>query len=66
MDWLNFLRVMVVDEKAAREKYQLALDQADDPAIVQIFERLRDEEAFHVEFLEGEYARLEDAMRESS
>jgi len=33
MDWLNFLKVMMVEEKAAMEKYQLAVDVADDPAI---------------------------------
>ena len=62
MDWLNFLKVMAVEERAARDKYQLAVDLADDPAIKAVFERLRDEEAFHVDFLEGEYARLEKAL----
>jgi rubrerythrin len=62
MDWLNFLKVMVIEEKAARDKYQIAVDLADDPAIRAVFERLRDEEAFHVDFLEGEYGRLEKAL----
>jgi len=35
---------------------------ADDPAIRVVFEKLRDEEAFHAEFLEGEYERLEKAV----
>lgn len=62
MDWLNFLKVMVIEERAARDKYQLAVDLADDPAIRAIFERLRDEEAFHADFLEGEYERLEKVL----
>jgi len=62
MDWLNFLKVMIIEERAARDKYQLAVDLADDPAIRAVFERLRDEEAFHADFLEGEYARLEKAL----
>jgi rubrerythrin len=62
MDWLNFLKVMAIEEKAARDKYQLAANLADDPNIKAVFERLRDEEAFHADFLEGEYARLEKAL----
>ena len=62
MDWLNFLKVMMVEEKGAIEKYQLAFDVADDPAIKKLFQKLRDEEAFHVEYLEGEYERLEKAL----
>jgi rubrerythrin len=62
MDWLNFLKVMVIEERAAREKYQVAVELADDPNIKAVFERLRDEEAFHADFLEGEYERLEKAL----
>jgi rubrerythrin len=62
MDWLNFLKVMIIEERAARDKYQVAVDLADDPAIRAVFEKLRDEEDFHADFLEGEYERLEKAM----
>ncbi len=62
MDWLNFLKVMIIEERAARDKYQVAVDLADDPAIKAVFEKLRDEEDFHADFLEGEYERLEKAM----
>ncbi len=62
MDWLNFLKVMMVDEQAACDKYQLAVDLAEDPQVRQVFERLRDEEAFHVDFLRGEYERLARAL----
>lgn len=59
MDWLGFLKVMIIEEKGAQQKYQLAMDLADDPEVRSLFERLRDEESFHVQFLEGEYERLE-------
>ena len=62
MEWLDFLKAMIIVEKAAREKYQLAMDLAEDPEIKAVFEKLRDEEAFHVDFLEGEYARLQKIM----
>jgi len=56
----------MVEEEAAIEKYQLAVDVADDPAIKRLFEKLRDEEAFHVECLEGEYERLGKALGSES
>ena len=59
MDTLGFLKVMVIEEKGAREKYQLAAEMAEDAQTREMFEKLRDEEAFHIEFLEGEYDRLE-------
>ncbi len=62
MDWLNFLKVMAIEERAARDKYQLAADLASDPAIRAVFERLRDEEDFHADFLEGECEKLEKAL----
>jgi len=62
MDWLNFLKMMVIEERAARDKYQLAADLAGDQTIRAVFERLRDEEAFHADFLEGEYEKLEKAL----
>jgi len=55
---LNFLKVMMVERKAAIDKNPLAVDVADDPTI----KKLRDEEAFHVEYLEGEYKRLEKEL----
>jgi rubrerythrin len=64
VDWLNFVKIMIIEEKAAIEKYQVAVDQAESEAVRRVFERLRDEEAFHVEFLEGEYARLAEEMKD--
>jgi rubrerythrin len=59
MDWLGFLKMMIIEEKGAQEKYQMAMDMADDPTTRAMFERLRDEEAFHAQYLEGEYDRLQ-------
>jgi rubrerythrin len=58
MDWLSFLKIMAMEEHAARAKYQLAMDLAEDEDLKAFFMRLRDEEAFHAQFLEGEYDKL--------
>jgi len=63
MDWLNLLKVMMLDEKAAQAKYQLAVDLAKDPEVRAVFERLRDEEVVHLQLLEGEYVRLEKGLK---
>jgi len=59
MDMITFLRVMIEDEKAAIEKYQLAIDKADSKQLISILERLRNEEEIHIDLLEGEISRLE-------
>ena len=59
MDMITFLRVMIEDEKAAIEKYQLAIDKADSKQLVTVLERLRNEEEIHIDLLEGEISRLE-------
>jgi len=63
MDWLSFIKIMMIEEHAARAKYQLALDLAEDEELRTFFARLRDEEAFHAQFLEGQYARLEKQLQ---
>jgi len=62
VDWLNFLKIMAVEEHAAQAKYQLAMDLAEDEELKAFFKRLRDEEAFHAQFLEGEYEKLEKKL----
>jgi rubrerythrin len=62
MDWLSFLKIMAMEEHAARAKYQLAMDLAEEAELRAFFERLRDEEAFHAEFLEGEYEKLQKKL----
>jgi rubrerythrin len=64
MDWLSFLKIMAMEEHAARAKYQLAMDLAEDKHLKAFFERLRDEEAFHAKYLEGEYEKLERKLKE--
>lgn len=59
MDWVAFLKVMIEDEKAAIEKYQIAIEKAESKELINILERLRDEEDIHIDLLEGEIARLE-------
>ncbi len=58
LSWGMFFQMMMAEEKAAHDKYKLAMEQADSPALKQVFERLMNEEAIHAEILEGEYERL--------
>ncbi|HSJ55583.1 MAG TPA: hypothetical protein VLC95_00275 [Anaerolineae bacterium] len=62
MDWLSFLKIMTMEEEAARAKYQLAVDLAEDEEMKAFFARLRDEEEFHAQYLEGEYQKLQKKM----
>ena len=62
MDWLSFLKIMTMEEEAARAKYQLAVDLAEDEEMKVFFARLRDEEEFHAQYLEGEYQKLQKKM----
>jgi len=59
MDMIVFLKVMIEDEKAAIEKYQLAIDNADSKQLITILEQLRDEEEIHIDLLENEISRLQ-------
>ena len=58
MDWITFLNVMIEDEKAAINKYRLAIEQADSGKLKTVLERLMDEEQVHIDFLEEEIRRL--------
>lgn len=64
MDWLSFLKIMAMEEHAARAKYQLAMDLAEDEDLREFFARLRDEEGFHAQYLEGEYEKLEKKLKD--
>ena len=59
MDWITFLNVMIEDEKAAVNKYQIAVEKADSDELKTILEKLMHEEEFHVDFLEQEIRRLQ-------
>jgi rubrerythrin len=50
---------MIEDEKAARNKYRLAMEQADSEKLKTVLERLMDEEQVHIDFLEEEIRRLQ-------
>jgi rubrerythrin len=63
MDWLSFIKIMAMEEHAAQAKYQLAVDLAEDKDLKAFFAKLRDEEAFHAQFLEGEYEKLEKKLK---
>ena len=61
MDWTTFLKAMIEDEKAAMNKYKLALAKADSEPLKQVLERLMHEEEFHADYLEQEIRRLQGA-----
>jgi len=61
MDWITFLNVMIEDEKAAINKYGLALERAESAPLNTALERLMHEEDFHVDFLEGEILKRQKA-----
>ena len=63
MDWLNFLKVMAMDERTAYQKYDLAANLAKDPQLKAILERLRDEEEVHAQFLTDQYEKMEKLLK---
>jgi len=58
VDWATFLKVMLVDEHAARAKYRVASEKATDPRIKEILDQLKYEEEVHVSILEKGIAAL--------
>lgn len=59
VDWKTFLKVMIEDEKAAIQKYQLAVEKASSEQLKTALERLLYEEQVHIDLLEEEIRRLE-------
>jgi len=59
MDWVTFLNVMIEDEKAAINKYRLAVEKADSGKLKEVLERLLYEEQVHIDLLEEEIRRLQ-------
>ena len=59
MDWVTFLNVMIEDEKAAINKYRLAVEKADSEKLKAAPERLLYEEEIHIDLLEEEIRRLQ-------
>lgn len=66
VDWLHFIRVMIVDERGAVGKYQIAAAQADDPKVKAMFEQLRDEEKIHIAILEQHEERIKEHLRQGA
>ena len=58
LTWEMFFQMMIAEEKAAYNKYKLAMETAESPELKKVMERLMNEEAIHAEVLEGEYERL--------
>jgi len=59
MDWVTFLNVMIEDEKAAINKYRLAVEKANSEKLKAALERLLYEEEIHIDLLEEEIRRLQ-------
>ena len=59
MDWVTFLNVMIEDEKAAINKYRLAVEEAESGKLKTALERLMYEEQVHIDLLEEEIHRLQ-------
>jgi rubrerythrin len=58
MTWEMFFQMMIAEEKAAHDKYKLAMETTESPELKKVLERLMNEEGIHAEVLEGEYERL--------
>jgi rubrerythrin len=63
MTWEMFFQMMIAEEKAAHDKYKLAMETAESPELKKVMERLMNEEAVHAQVLEGEYERLTKRMK---
>jgi rubrerythrin len=50
---------MIEDEKAAINKYRMAMERADSQQLRSVLEKLMHEEEFHVDFLEQEIKRIQ-------
>ena len=60
MDWIEFIRLMMIDEEAARAKYKKAASLAKDSKVKEVLERLAQEEEVHIGVLQIEEARLKE------
>ncbi len=63
MDWLDFIKVMIVDEKGAKAKYGVAATKAADSELKAMFQELQDEEEIHIQILEGKLEALKKKAR---
>ncbi len=56
--WELFLKAMEIEERGAMAKYRMAAEMAESPELKALFEKLAEEEAFHAQYLQGEYERI--------
>jgi rubrerythrin len=56
--WEIFLKAMEIEERGAMAKYKLAAEMAETKELKELFEKLAEEEAFHAQYLQGEYERI--------
>jgi len=59
-----FLKAMEIEERGAMAKYTMAAQMAQTPELKELFEKLAEEEAFHAQYLQGEYERLTKSKEE--
>lgn len=60
-DWKLFLKAMEIEERGAQAKYKMAAEMATSKELKELFEKLAEEEAFHAQYLQGEYERIAKA-----
>lgn len=58
MEWVDFLKVMIVDEKGAIAKYKQAASKASDPGLKKMFIDMMEEEKIHVQLIEDKIEQL--------
>jgi rubrerythrin len=49
---------MEIEERGAMAKYKMAAEMAETKELKELFEKLAEEEAFHAQYLQGEYERI--------
>jgi rubrerythrin len=63
-NWELFLKAMEIEERGALAKYKMAAEMAETKELRELFEKLAEEEAFHAQYLQGEYERILKAKGE--
>ena len=58
MEWIDFLKVMIVDEKGAIAKYKQAAAKATDSGLKKMFTEMMEEEKIHVQLIEDKIEQM--------
>ena len=58
MDWIKFLKIMLLDEKGAIAKYKQAAASANEPGLKKMFTEMMEEEKVHVQIIEGKIEQM--------